>query len=183
MDRARTKVARGAQGCAALWLLAWCLLASVPDARGAEDAYQIKAAFIYNFTKFVTWPAEIEQAGGDLRLCLYGGNPFGQIIYQLDGRPVRNFTLRVLQPADDSELSQCHILHLASEQAVSHLLNAVGGTPVLTIGDHHGFARDGGGIELLSENNRIRFDINLQRIKSSGLDISSRLLSLARQVL
>lgn len=115
-------------------------------------------------------------------MCLFSGNPFGDYVFQLEGRKVRNFYLRVLQPVSTTALEQCHILYLAAERDHQQLLTDIAEKPVLTIADHEGFLRRGGGIELLSENNRIRFDINLQRIKGSGLDISSRLLHLARKV-
>ncbi len=184
MDRTGVQSAQGA-GRAGGWRLAvLCLLLALPVAlaRG-EDAYQIKAAFIFNFTKFITWPAAMEQEGGDLRLCLFNGNPFGDYVFQLEGRKVRNFYLRVVQPKSSAELGRCHILYLVPDETTSQLLAGIADKPVLTIADEDGFATDGGGIQLLSENNRIRFDVNLQRIKGSGLDISSKLLHLARQVM
>ena len=149
----------------------------------AEEAYQIKAAFIFNFTKFVDWPKEMEQAGGDLRLCIVGGNPFGDYIFQLNGRKVRNFFLRVHLAAPDDDLSHCHILFLSQTTSNQKLLGRLADSPVLTIGDYEDFLKDGGGIRLFSEDNRIRFDVNLPRIKGSDLDISSKLLHLARQVM
>lgn len=176
---------RSAQGVgrAAGWRSALlCLLLGFAPLAVAEDAYQIKAAFIFNFTKFITWPAAMEREGGDLRLCLFNENPFGDYVYQLDGRKVRNFYLRISQPRTRAELARCHILFLTPGKNGVNALDDLAHLPVLTIADHDGFALAGGGIELLSENNRIRFDVNLQRIKGSGLDISSKLLSLARQV-
>ena len=146
----------------------------------AEEAYQVKAAFIYNFTKFVTWPTVMEQRGGELRLCLYGGNPFGDYIFQLDGRKVRNFYLHVQEIRSVNEVDGCNILYLSHGSRKA--LDAVADHPVLTVSDSNDFAEHGGSIELLSENNRIRFDVNLQRIKDCGLEISSKLLQLARQV-
>ena len=167
---------RGQRWYGAVFLL---LLFFALSAR-AEEAYQVKAAFIYNFTKFVTWPTVMEQRGGELRLCLYGGNPFGDYIFQLDGRKVRNFYLHVEEIQSVNEVSSCNILYL--NQSSRKVLDAVADHPVLTVSDHNGFAEHGGSIELLSENNRIRFDVNLQRIKDCGLEISSKLLQLARQV-
>ena len=176
---------RSAQGTgrAGRWRCALlCLLLGIVPGASAEDAYQIKAAFIFNFTKFITWPEAMEREGGDMRLCLFNENPFGNYIYQLDGRKVRNFYLRIVQPRDADELDSCHILYLSTGKQSAPTLERLAQLPVLTIADYEGFAVNGGGIELLSEDNRIRFDVNLQRIKGSGLDISSKLLSLARKV-
>lgn len=149
-------------------------------AAAAEDVYQVKAAFIFNFTKFVNWPEAMEQRGGELRLCLLNGNPFGEYIYQLDSRKVRNFYLHVQEVRSVENLQGCNIVFAGSD--VKSLLDTVAGQPVLTISDRNGFAARGGSIELLSEDNRIRFEVNLQHIKDSGLEISSKLLQLARQV-
>lgn len=161
--------------------LLWCTLLITPAVQ-AEDAYEIKAAFIFNFTKFISWPADMEQAGGDLHLCLFSSNPFGDYVYQLNGRKVRNFYLRVSQPAKVAELAGCHILFLADAQDAGRVVEQLAAQPVLTISDHDGFVQAGGGINLFPDNDRIRFDVNLQRLKGCGLDVSSKLLSLARQV-
>lgn len=163
----------------ALLFVAFVLAAQT--SRG-EEIYQIKAAFIFNFTKFISWPAELEQAGGDLRLCMLDGNPFGDYVYQLNGRRVRNFYLRVSETKSRDQLSMCHIVYLSDPKVDSELLSALASLPILTISDVDGFMPAGGGISLFPENERIRFDINLQRLKSCGLDVSSKLLSLARQV-
>ena len=160
-----------------------CLLLGLAPAQiQAEDIYQIKAAFIYNFTKFVTWPEEMEQKGGDLRLCIFDRNPFGEYLNQLSGRKVRNFELKVVQPASIRELDGCAILFLAGSADAGKVLQGLTSRPILTVSDRPGFVQSGGVIELLSENNRIRFDVNLQTVRDSGLQMSSKLLQLARQV-
>lgn len=161
-----------------------CCLAILfqPATLTAEEAYQVKAAFLYNFTKFVTWPEAMEQRGGELRLCIFGVNPFGDYVYQLAGRKVRNFQLQVQEPRNLQELADCNILYLAGKHPQARALGVVANLPVLTVSDQAGFAERGGNIELLSEENRIRFDINLQAVKDSGLEFSSKLLQLARQV-
>lgn len=161
-------------------LMLLCLL-SAASVR-AEDIWQVKAAFIFNFTKFVNWPAELEQQGGQMNLCLYRDNPFGDHIYRLEGRKVRNFSLHVMQQDNQESLKDCQIIYLANAANAEKALVSIAGRPVLTIGDHESFTREGGNIRFLSESNRIRFDINLQRSREDGLGISSRLLQLARQV-
>lgn len=158
------------------------LLLAAPVSSPAEDAYRIKAAFLYNFTKFVTWPAALEQQGGTLNLCLFDGNPFGEYVHVLSGRRVRNFELRIREVQTLADLPACNILFLAGEKQTAQVLGAVAGQPVLTISDQAGFVGQGGAIELLTDDNRVRFDVNLQRVRDQQLDMSSRLLQLARRV-
>ncbi len=183
MDWAGVRAAQGLS-CARKWrAVLFCILISFLSAAAqGEEAYQIKAAFILNFTKFVTWPEVLERQGGDLVLCLYDTNPFGEYIFNLNGRKVRNFSLRVSVPLNLSELDQCHIVFLSGEKSGKTVLDRLAQQPVLTIADYAGFAETGGGIELMSEDNRIRFDVNLKNIKGRSLDISSKLLHLARKV-
>ncbi len=174
----------GVQGGTWLTRVLFCLVFfCIPCSSPAEEAYQIKAAFLYNFTKFVTWPEAMEQQGGELTLCIFDGNPFGDYANQLNGRKVRNFQLRILQPASVNDLAGCNILFVSGAEQTVRALQSVATLPVLTVSDQSGFAARGGAIELLSEDNRIRFDVNLQRIRDSGLTMSSKLLQLARQVL
>lgn len=159
------------------------LLFTLTCSTQAEEASRVKAAFVFNFTKFVTWPADVEAKGGELRLCLSSRNPLQDSLMQLNGRKVRSFMLSITVPDSPREFEHCHIVLLTDDPHDLKALAAVATLPVLTIAEHHGFARRGSGaIELFTENNLVRFDVNLQRIKSSGLDINSTVLELAREV-
>ena len=155
------------------------LLISIPG--HAEEEARLKAAFIYNFTKYVTWPLSIEQASGKLRACVLGKEAFTDELSQLSGREVRTFSLEVvpLQVADS--LDGCHVLFVSGVNP-RKVLSASTTMPILTISDEPDFVSRGGIIGLVTEGRRIRFDINLGTAREAQLQISSRLLQLARRV-
>jgi hypothetical protein len=137
---------------------------------------------IFNFAKFVNWPETQEATGGDFRLCISRNNPIVKYLNQLEGRPLRNFTLRVLVPSTKEALGTCHIIYIPDEYDPSHALSEIDNYPVLTVGDQSGFIEQGGAIQLVTENNRVSFDVNLQHIRTVGLEINAKVLQLARKV-
>lgn len=155
------------------------LLLSVPGF-GEEEA-RLKAAFIYNFTKYVTWPQDIEQAGGTLHVCILGSNAYFDELTQLEGREVRSFKLQIKSLKLSDSLEGCHVVYF-SGVSFGKYLSKTSALPVLTISDEEEFVDAGGMIGLVTEGRRIRFDINLGRARDARLQISSRLLQLARKV-
>jgi len=150
------------------------------------DEYQIKAAFLQNFAKFVNWPpAALGPAGAPLVIGIVGDDPFGvalkQAIYRqsVDGHPLEVHHLRWKDPFDG-----CRILFIASAEVnhVSEILASVAGQGVLTVADFDSFARRGGMIELRTVDHRVRFDINAAATSAVGLRVSSKLLTLALHV-
>ncbi|MBA56511.1 MAG: hypothetical protein CMK89_18830 [Pseudomonadales bacterium] len=155
------------------------LLTSIPGF-GEEEA-RLKAAFIYNFTKYVTWPQDIEQAGGSLHVCVLGSEGYFEELSHLDGREVRKFKLEIKQLNLSDPIDGCRVVYVSGLN-VRKFLQSVGNLPVLTISDEEDFIDAGGVIGLVTEGRRIRFDINLGRARDVELQISSRLLQLARRV-
>ena len=147
----------------------------------AEEEAQLKAAFIYNFTKYVTWPLSIEQASGRLRVCALGKGAYSDELSQLNGREVRTFVLEVIPLHPGDPLDACHVLYVSGVDP-GKLVRRIKTLPILTISDEPDFASLGGIIGLVTEGRRIRFDINLGRARDAQLQISSRLLQLARRV-
>jgi hypothetical protein len=162
------------------------LLGPLRAAPHEVSEYQVKAAFLYNFVKFVEWPGAISGSIHDpIVIGVLGPDPFGPVLDQTfaDKRVGgRRFELRRYRAVDELQFCQVLFVSSALKQDWSKVLGAVGGTPMLTISDARGFVNSGGMIELLLENNRIRFDINLNEGKRSGLRISAQLLQLARRV-
>lgn len=165
-------------------VLAAMLLACQPAFSGAaaqpSTEYRIKAAFLYNFTRFVTWPANPAGESG-FTLCVLGDDPFGNLLDTLAGKSVNNMPLEVRHPGNLALLEQCKLVFI-SEAAIGQIGDAVEllhELPVLTVSDVRGFTELGGIIEFRIISNKVRFDINLSAAKSSGLSISSKLLSLA----
>jgi hypothetical protein len=146
--------------------------------------YQLKAAFLLNFTKFVEWPATaFEEAGSPIAICILGDDPFGATLNQLvegevvNGRKVAAVRIRRAPPP-----KSCQVLFVGgSEKDVSKILAGLG-PGVLTVGEGAGFLRDGGMIAFVMENRRVRFEINQGAATNASLTMSSRLLSVARNV-
>jgi hypothetical protein len=164
--------------------LAAALLACIPAfssiAGQPSTEYRIKAAFLYNFTSFVTWPETLAGQTG-FTLCVFGNDPFGALLDKLAGKPVNNTKLVVRRLESLALLDQCQLVFISeiSSDRVDAALAMLHRLPVLTVSDMHGFTELGGIIEFRIIENKVRFDINLNAAESAGLSISSKLLSLA----
>jgi hypothetical protein len=150
------------------------------------EEYQIKAAFLYHFTQLVGWPDSTLNAKDlSLNLCIFDGDPhLLELRNSIEGKPIgsRVFHVRQLSPAQ--EIQGCHMLFISREEArrQNAMLKSLRGLPVLTVGETANFLTDGGMIRFHTEDNKIRFDINLGAADLSHLKISSRLLLLATSV-
>jgi hypothetical protein len=163
-----------------LWLLA------VGDGRAQESPpteYQLKAAFLLNFAKFVEWPpAAFAEAASPIVLGVLGENPFGDGLERtIRDKTINNLPLVVKAFRSSAEATNCHMLFIsASERArLPEILGSLRGASVLTVGETDRFTETGGMINFVRQRNKIRFQINEVAAKSVGLKISSKLLSLA----
>jgi len=155
----------------------------------ASSEYLIKAGFIYNFAQLVQWPsAAFSQADSPIVIGILGTDPFGTSIdrvvenKKLDGR---NLIVKRLRWSKDlKDLTECNILFISSSEKehVADVINMVKWLPILTIGETPGFAARGGIINLTLEDNKVRFEVNIGAAKQANLNISSRLLALAKIV-
>jgi len=149
----------------------------------AFDEYQVKAAFLYNFAKFVEWPAGTFANSTDpIGICIVGQNPFGsELENMVQGKKVgdRGFTVRRLP--DMQQASQCQILFIGASEwkRTRTLLDAVKSTGVLTVGESDDFTVLGGIISFRLDGPRVRIKVDLQMAEHARLRISSKLLSLA----
>ncbi|MGQ9369204.1 YfiR family protein [Azospirillum sp. ST 5-10] len=170
------------------WSTMGAMLGLVPGTAAAEvdgaAEYEVKAAFVYNFAKFATWPPGAF-AGPDapLVLCVSGGNPFGPVLATLEGKPVGERRLAVRE-ATLAEAGACHILFVArpAVERFADVVPTLRGRPVLTIGDSDDFVRHGGAINLVLDDGRVRFEVNLAALEGSSITLSSQVLRLARIV-
>lgn len=151
------------------------ILASVPS----ED--EVKAAFIFNFAKFVDWPDMADK--NEIKVCFTGEKPLSGNLTLLEGRKAHNVVLKI-SSCDKPEESNCDILFIsaADKKNTAELLLSCSEKPVLTVSDAPGFARSGGMIGLVVVDNKVRFEINLSAVNKARLKISSQLLSLAKEV-
>lgn len=146
--------------------------------------YEVKAAFLYNFARFAVWPASaFSGADAPVSLCIAGGNPFGAALGALQGKPVGDRRVEVREVPVE-RVAGCHIMFLARpvQSRVAEVSDAAAGRYVLTVGDSDGFAARGGAVNLVVEDDRVRFEVNLAALKRSGVSLSSQVLRLARIV-
>jgi hypothetical protein len=149
------------------------------------DEYQVKAAFLYNFAKFVEWPAGTFASPNDpIGICIVGQNPFGSTLENMvQGKKIgdRAFTVRRLA---DTQATRCQILFIGAAEwrRTPALLQALKGAGILTVGETDDFTALGGIIGFKLEGPRVRIQIALETAEHTGLRISSKLLSLAEIV-
>jgi len=166
------------------WVLpaATGLLAQQPK----PSEYQVKAAYLYNFGRFVKWPARTATGKDDsFAVCVLGQDPFGQTLDStlageaLDGKPVE--VRRISRP---QQAGDCRILFISSaeESHLKEILAVLEQGGVLTVSDMADFTRRGGMIQFVLEGGRIRFEINLANAESARLVLSSELLKVAATV-
>jgi len=176
----------GFRPCLLLTAGAVWLFAAVPAAQQAAPIEaNVKAVFLYNFTKYVAWPAATPGATSpaELRICVTAPDAFFTLLKStvqgedIDGRPLHPIALDGL---DDAKT--CQILYVGDAQTpdAKAWLAAVRGQQVLTVAD--GPLNDETVIAFVREDNRLRFDINRASASRRGLNVSSKLLRLARQV-
>jgi hypothetical protein len=161
-------------------------LISAAGLQAQVDQYQVKALFLYNFARYVEWPAQTFASANDsIAICILGRNPFGAGLEQaISGKAVEGRSLVVHEISALPAPCSCHILFVTGSerkrfQSVAAALRESG---VLTVGETPGFAKDGGVINFKLEDGKVRFEINVEAAAQERLRISSKLLSLAEIV-
>ena len=156
------------------------------EPRPVFHEYHVKAAFLYNFAKFVEWPEEAFRGPNDpITIGILGKDPFGSYLDRtIKNKTVKGRNLVVKRFEKANDLQACHILFIsASEQKrLSQVLNKLNNWNVLTVSDIESFSRVGGMVNLIREGNKVRFEINVDAAKRAGLKISSHVLKLANIV-
>lgn len=148
--------------------------------------YQVKAAFLYNFAKFVDWPpAVFKDTKTPLEICVYGHDPFGAALEDaLLGKAVGDRRVALGRATQFRDLAGCHVIFVSSpeREPTADLAVRLKGRAVLLVGESEDFVASGGIIQFTIEDNRVRFVINPDAADRAGLKISSKLLALARIV-
>jgi hypothetical protein len=145
----------------------------------------VKATFLYNFTKFIEWPAAASPAPTPFRLCVLADPEFTRAVDRtIAGELVEGRQLERVEPQSIGEVSTCAILYVGREHVdrSAPWLAAARDLPVLTVGDGPQFVQRGGAIGFVLENNRVRFDVSARAVQRAGLKVSSKLLRVARSV-
>ena len=164
-------------------LVAGILLAGMPGWCAPSLEYQVKAAFLYNFAKFIEWPEE--NPGVPLSICVLGQDPFGPLLDQMvEGKSIRGRALVVRRAADPAGLRSCGIVFVGATEMrhLGTIAKAAEAVHALTVGENDEFARTGGMIGFVLVDNKIRFEINVDAATRARLRISSQLLQVAHLV-
>jgi hypothetical protein len=160
----------------------------LPNARAAErDAvsreYQIKAAFLYNFTKFVEWPpSRFATPESPIIIGILGDNPVGDVLETIvKARRVNNRPIEIRLVATKAEAAEVHVLFSGAgqEPQLTAMVGLLRAQSVLTVGETPLFAASGGIIDFVVGGDKVRFFINAESGEQSGLKISAQLLKLA----
>jgi len=169
--------------------LAICLLpAGTPRARGGTDSaseYEVKAAFLYNFTKFVEWPGTaFANKIAPMIICIFGKDPFGTALDPIESMSTQGRKLLIKRCTNLDQLRSCHVVFIAQSERdrLGMILAYLGDVKALTISDMEAFVEAGGMINLFEADNKIRFAVNIESASKAGLRISSQLLALAKIV-
>lgn len=145
--------------------------------------YQVKAAFLLNFARFVEWPAG--RVKETFTIGVLGRDPFGNALDSLSGKTVKGRRVVVRRYEDPEEAREADLLFISASEKrdLPRILKTIRGNPILTVGDSKDFDRSAVMINLLLLRKRIGFEINLAAAQRDGLQISSNLLKLAQEVI
>lgn len=152
------------------------------DQKGPSE-YQVKAACLYNFAKFVEWPSRSFTDETTLEIVILGENPFGDELRQMvEGKTAGQRALSIRFIEDTSEIDSCQILFICSSEAdgLDDILKSLRDRPTLTVSDLEGFTETGGMIGFFMLDRKVRFEINLEVARQAKLEVSSKLLQVAR---
>jgi YfiR/HmsC-like len=148
--------------------------------------YQIKVAFLFHFSQFIDWPeGTFADASTPLTYCTIGEDPLhGALDAGLGGRTIGTRPLRVLHFKQPQYMRGCQILFIGGggTKLLPAALASLGENSVLTVGESEHFVQEGGMIGFLLEDNKIRFEVNLDATEHARLRVSSRFLALAKRV-
>lgn len=169
-----------------LWLPLLIFMGFGTPSRAEEPSqeYQLKLAFMVNFARFITWPAEAFAAEQHMTLCVLGKNPFGPMLSGVGGKKIGERSLKVQHLETLADNQQCQLLFVGQADVAGYArqLQTISRKPVVTVSDSPGFAESGGGIEFVIKEDKLSFIINNSGLKDKGVQASSSLLNLAASV-
>ncbi|WP_237754287.1 YfiR family protein [Geobacter sp. OR-1] len=143
---------------------------------------KVKAAYIYNFTKFVDWSDD----GGrePFRICVVGTDPIRTVLGELSNREVKGRPIRIQRVKDLNALPQCHLMFISrsEEQQLPFILQRLQGTQTLTVSDISQFSQKGGMVSFITEKDRVKIEISQRAVRQAGLKVSAKLFEIARVV-
>lgn len=145
----------------------------------------VKAAYLFNFAKFVGWPEQaFSSKTAPIVLCVLGDDPLGELLSDLESKKIKGRSISVVHVRNKDQIKTCHILYVSDSEKrdLPDILTRFGDKPCLTVSSIDNFASHGGMFGFVRKGNNIRFEANLDAIKDGDLTVSSRLLNLAQIV-
>ncbi len=160
-------------------------LAALPESNPSVE-YQVKAAFLFNFAKFVDWPPEAFQSEkAPITFCVFRQDPFGGFLDEIiRGKTINNREVLARRVNKLPDLKACQLVFVSAreDKLLSEILNGLKGTSALVVGESEGFADRGGAVQFFLEDNKVRFAVNVDAVQRARLTVSAKLLALARIV-
>jgi YfiR/HmsC-like len=148
--------------------------------------YQVKAAFLLNFAKFIEWPPNVFQGEKTpIAVCIFRYDPFGSALDDIiRGKTINNREVLARRIAELPDLKSCQLVFVSDreDKLLSEILNSLKGASALVVGESEGFAERGGGVQFFLEDNKLRFAVNVDAVQRAHLTVSSKVLALARIV-
>jgi hypothetical protein len=182
LDSRHVEAPRGSARWPVLILVCLCLFPVLLHAQ-AKDESAVKAAFVFNLTKYVEWPASASSQ--EIVIGFIGDGAMGPVLKQvLSGKAAGSRTVRVVVEPSKDELLHCNIVYVSysAPPKIRALLDRIANRNVLTVGDSASFTQSGGAVGLVTARDHVQIQINPAAVEAAQLKISSRLLSLATLV-
>jgi|HubBroStandDraft_2_1064218.scaffolds.fasta_scaffold42881_2 hypothetical protein len=183
MRHARLEIFRAA--ILVVLLLPLCPTPVAAQKAGATES-QVKAAYLYNFGKFVRWQTDRIGSPQTLTICVLGKDPFGAVLdATVEGESIDGKKITVKRLSTIQDLTSCSILFIATseESRLGPVLSAAQHQGLLTVSDIPHFAEHGGIIGFVMLQDKIRFEVNRSAAEQSHLTLSSELLKVASRVI
>ncbi len=169
---------------ACLAVLTHWLVTTALHAQVRPTEYQVKAAYLFNFAKFVKWPASAS-SDKEFDICVLGNDPFGDALKKtVAGERIEGKPVVVRKTTSAADASNCRIVFVSESESgrMGSIVSALSRSPVLTVSDADGFVDHRGMIQFVMDNDRVRFQVNLSSAEKAGLALSSELLKVATAV-
>lgn len=170
-----------------LFIVLIFMIGYVPSGHAAEPSseYELKAAYLYNFAKFIHWPEDtFADKRSPLIIGVLGKNPFQTELLPLTSRTVRKRPIEIRQFNTVKDVRNCHLLYIS--QSVSNKLRTIlknlRTKPIVTVGDDMNFVNLGGMFQFVTRRDRLRFTVHLDVAKANAIKIDAQLLSLAVEI-
>lgn len=156
-------------------------MGAIANAALAIDAATLKAGYLYNFAKFIQWP---DEQRATLRLCVLGDEAAGRLFDSLIGKPVRNMRISVRHEVNVLDIPQCDLVFVpgSNVEMLGRVQKVVNGFPILIVTENNVALPKGAMVALIQRDNHIVFEVDHAAAKLLGLQISAKLLQLARKV-